>query len=634
MSQFQLFPSPTSDARTVKDSIPRGKQKPVLRTPPESIPLEPLRDKSSPTEAVIFKLIEDTHSLKTPPKAHASTSTPVSIPETIQERETSRSPMHHAMRQKRPERVGSPYSTKVSEASCPQSSSSVTTAPAVQMKSMFPRYDFDLPPNQQHYYPEPSSHREHPRPPDIMLSAPEIDRALGPKTVPASVMDFPTGVLDPLEPYSAREELESLWEAANGQRSRSLPGDFHLLIERIDSKTFSFGTPNIPFYTLSTSATNDITITRRNPSRPDSSVPVMNFKLEKRSRRQPPYDGLVAILFPRLAAILAIDQAMELSKELRLPPSEAAEAEGDALKRVAAQESCKLLWNQSKKVYEFQHPALCRQQPPALVGAAGVPLSPMRSKYSGVLHITVSSSSEGTRGSQPPTILVTTPLPANAVETGSMVATPRTSTLPLTDLDEPLASLDLATMIFSISTASIIATVPSLFAIDAVVSAVLAVAASDESTKIALEGLEFTAATPKSQSSSGNTSFHGPFVTTLAELEDAKEGSQLWARIKSVQSSSDSDSEKRWYQFWGKRNLKQPKQPKNRKIVVEEFDMAKYGRYRRGAREGQKLPWITRACLRILFLSLDVIVHVLTLIVKVIAWLMVGMTRCVTSERV
>ncbi|PYH93664.1 hypothetical protein BO71DRAFT_478054 [Aspergillus ellipticus CBS 707.79] len=633
MSQFQLFPSP-SDNRSFKDAFPKGGKKPVIRTPAtESIPLEPLRDKSSPTEAVIFKLIQDTRSIKTPAKAHVSRSTPVSVPEIIQEHEMPRSPMRpEARRQKRPaERMGSPsYSTKGSEASSPQGSSSAATTPAVPMKSMFPRYNFDLPLNQQHYYPEASSRREYPRPPEIKLSAPEIDQALGPKTVPASVVNFPTGVLDPVEIYSSREELESLWEVANGQRSRSLLGHFNLRIARIGATSFAFGGSNAPFYTLQTSATNDISITRKNPSKLNNSVPVMNFKLEEKSCRQPPYDGLIAILFPRLAAILAIDQATELAKELRLSPSEAAEAEGGALQRVAAQESCKLLWNQSKRVYEFHHPALCRQQPPALVGAAGIPLSPVRSKYSGVLHITVSNSSKETGHVQPPTILVTTPLPANAVETGNMAATPRTSTLPLTDLDEPLASLDLGTMTFSISTASIITTVPSLYAIDALVSAVLAVAASDESTRTALEELNITATYPETQSSSGCTGFNGTFVTTLAEREDAKEGRQLWSKIKSAQS--DNDDQKKWYQFWGKRKPK-PKRLKNRKIVVEEFDMDKYGRYGHGAREGRKLPWITRAFLRILFFTLDVVVHGLTLIVKVIAWLMIGMTRCVTSER-
>ncbi|PWY80344.1 hypothetical protein BO94DRAFT_496807 [Aspergillus sclerotioniger CBS 115572] len=608
MNQFQLFPSP-SESRAPRDVSQWARKRPAIRTHTDTIPMEELHGKNSPTEAVIFKLIDDTNSIKPPPKA-VSRSTPVSIPETIQER--TRSPLYDNVRQRPTERVGSPsHSARTREPSRSQDSSPAA-APVVPMKSRF-RYNLGLPLNQQ-YYPEPSynGHREYPRPADMVPpSAPEIDQALGPKTVPASVMNFPVGVLDPVETYSSQEELKSLWEVANGQRPRNIPGTSNLRIERIDTDTLAFGHPNAPFYTMRTLG-KDISIIRRNPSKQESSVPVMNLKLEAKSRRQPPYDGLVSILFPRLAAILAIDQATELAEELRLSASEAVQAEGDALKRVAAQESCKLLWSQSKQVYELHHPALSKL--PALVGAAGIPLSPVQSKYSGVLHIIVSCPS---REGEAPTILVTTPLPANAVES-AMPATPRTSTLPLTDTDEPLASLDLRSMTLTIATVAIVETIPSLYAIDSLVSAILAVAASDESTRCVLEGLNV-------YSASGNESFgtspDGDMIT-LAEREDDTEGSRLWSKMKSRPDSK----QRKWYQFWGQ------SKPKNREIVVEEFDMDKYGRYGGGSREGQQLPWITRACVRVLFWSLSVMVHTLTAIVKGMAWLVVNLTRCVTRS--
>ncbi|GKZ29256.1 hypothetical protein AbraIFM66950_004062 [Aspergillus brasiliensis] len=581
--------------------------------------MEELRDKSSPTEAVIFKLIEDTHtSIKPPPKA-MSRSTPVSIPETIRERESSKSPLRHGRHKRPTERVGSPsYSTR----SDPPQNNSPAAAPVVPMKSTVPRYNFNPLRNQQHYYPEPSfddhwglARSETETPP------PEIDRALGPKTVPASVLNFPAGVLDPVERYSTEEELQSLWEIANGQRPRSQPAAFDLCVERIDTNTLVFGDPRVPFYTLRTTSEKDISIIRKHPSKQDSSVPVMNLKLEDKSRRQPPYDGLVSILFPRLAAILAIDQAAEVAEELRLSATEATQVEGEALKRAAAQESRKLLWNQSRRVYELHHPALCKQQPPALVGAAGIPLSPVRSKYSGVLHITVSSLSKEGEHSQPPTILVTTPLPANAVETGAMAATPRTSTLPLTDADEPLASLDLRTMTLSLATGSIVATIPSLYAVDCLVSALLAVAVSDESTRPVLEGLKLYDQGPSSPSLS---SPRREMITTLAEREDAKEGSQLWSKVK---SQHDSDGRK-WYQFWSRK----PKRPKDRKIVVEEFDMDKYGRYQGGSREGEELPPIARGCLRVLFWGFNVVVHGLAMVIKGVAWMVVNLTRCCATD--
>ncbi|GKZ78794.1 hypothetical protein AnigIFM56816_002623 [Aspergillus niger] len=614
MNQFQLFPSP-SDSRPSKE-LPRVPRKPTMKTPTDMRPMEEIRDKSSPTEAVIFKLIEDTHTrIKSPPKA-MSRSNPVSIPETIRERETSKSPLRHDRHKRPTERVGSPSR---SVRSSPQNSSPAA-APVVPMKSTFPRYNFDLPMYQQHYYPDPpfNGHWDLPRS-ESETPPPEIDRALGPKTVPASVLNFPVGVLDPVERYSTQEELQSLWEIANGQRPQSLPGTFNLCLERIDANILSFGDPKSPFYTLQTNSKSDISIIRKHPSKHDSSVPVMNLKLEDKSRRHPPYDGLISILFPRLAGILAIDQAAEVAGELRLSPTEATKAEGEALKRVAAQESCKLLWNQSKRVYELHHPALCKQ-PPALVGAAGIPLSPVRSKYSGVLHITVSSLSKEGEFSQPPTILVTTPLPANAVETGAMAATPRTSTLPLTDADEPLASLDLRTMTLSLATGSIVATIPSLYAVDCLVSALLTVAVSDESTRPVLEGLKLY----DQVTSSSPVSSPKEMITTLAEREDAKEGSQLWLKVK---SQSNSDDRKR-HQFWSRKS----KGPKNRTIVVEEFDMDKYGRYQGGPQEGEELPRITQGCLRVLFWGYNVVVHGITMVVKGIAWMLVNLTRCCATD--
>ena len=61
-------------------------------------------------------------------------------------------------------------------------------------------------------------------PKDTLSPEPEIDRVLGPKSVPASVMDFTIGGLDSSEvQYSSAAELRGLWEAANGQRPENMP---------------------------------------------------------------------------------------------------------------------------------------------------------------------------------------------------------------------------------------------------------------------------------------------------------------------------------------------------------------------------------------------------------------------------
>jgi hypothetical protein len=383
--------------------------------------------------------------------------------------------------------------------------------------------------------------------------------------------------------------------------------------------------------------------------KPNSSVSVMMLKLEDRKRRLPPNDGLVTLLFSRLAAMLAIGEAEEIAKQHHLSSAEASKVEGNALKRAAAQESCSLLWNNEKRLYELQHPSHCKQQPPALVGAAGfgaagIPLSPVRSKYAGILHISVSTPSSDSKSRQPPTIIVTTPLSPNALEAATQAATPRTSTLPLTDSDEPLASLDLGTMTLSISATAIINTIPSLYAIDSLVAAMLAVAASDETTNPVLADMALY--DPKQEShhfsslsnpASGGM-FTGKLVATLAEREDAEESNRLMSKIKSSKFKSDTPTDsngsgKRSFWSWGRSKPEKPKN-KDKQIMIEQFDLEKYGRYgSSSSREGQKLPGPTRGILRLLFFGLNMIVKTLEVLVKILAWLLVSVTRCVTSEK-
>ncbi|PLN85733.1 hypothetical protein BDW42DRAFT_131360 [Aspergillus taichungensis] len=646
MSQFQLFP-PASPAKVAKNPFRRGNKKPTA-TPVSaaSIPLDEFTGKDSGAEAVFVAITESKSNATPPPEAPISRPATASTPESVHVPRSSGSQPRPSQQEKR--RHDAPVfedSKSVTHgednvSSLSQRSSPKPGSPGIPIRSMFPRYNPDLPLNQQQYYPQTlnRSARSSPRPKNLTLSpASEIDRSLGPKTVPASVLNFPMSMLDPAEvQYSSSEELNSLWDAANGQRPQNIK-PFNLHMTRTNPATFLFGDPERPFYTMQTFSTNEMSVTRSNPSRPNSNIPVMMLKIEDRQRRKPPNDGLVSLLFSRLAAMLAIDQAEESAKARRLTPTEAAELEAHALRRAAAQESCRLSWNSKKQVYELYHPSLTRPPPPALVGAAGIPLSPMRSRYAGILHITVSTpSNDSKHHPQPPVILVTTPLPVNSAETGNMAATPRTSTLPLTDVDEPLASLDLGTMSLSISAAAIIATVPSLYAIDSLVTAMLAVAISDETTNPVLADMElFDPHKPlniQSPVSEPGTLYKGKLVATLAEREDALEGSDLVAQVK-AQQSKNADEQKKWFR-WGRSSKPTKPQPKSQKVVVEEFDLENYGRFGQGSsRQGEKLPGVTRGILRILFFGLNLIVRGLTVAVKVVAWLLVSLTRCFTSEK-
>ncbi|RAK76938.1 uncharacterized protein BO72DRAFT_115901 [Aspergillus fijiensis CBS 313.89] len=648
MSSFQLFPT-SPDSGTSNNPFLKGKRRQAGGRPlADAIPLKTLGNKGTVAEGMLFRVDQNPESVPAPPKAHVPRPSQSSSLGTPQEHDARRNASHAnatTSEDRMAGRVGSPSSSKRSKGgSTPIAETTPKSeSPAPPMKSMFPQYNPQLPLNQQAYYPQASGHtpRNYSRPSNILLSpAPEIDQALGPKTVPASVLNFPLGVLDtPEMRYSSVEELRSLWEAANGQRPQNMPETFNLRLQRSGPTSFSFGEPTAPFYTMQIEPNDGISLTRINPSRSSNSVPIMTFKVEDRSRRELRGDNLVSLLLPRLAAVLALDQVAEMVKEHQLPHQDAIELEADALKRVAEQESCKLFWNSTKHNYELHHPALCKQ-PPALVGAAGIPLSPVRSKYAGSLQVTVSSASAESRSSQPPIILVTTPVSANAIESANTAATPRTSTLPLMDSDEPLAALDLGTMTLSISGVSTINTVPSLYAIDSVVAAMLAVAVSDEATgpilkELVLYGSE-RSITPWGQGQGPyGTGYRSDLVTAAAERDEAQKGHQLWSTVKSALSSSVSEKSeqppRRWYRSWGRGPRAQKK---NRKIVVEEFDLERYGRYgHSSSREGQKLPGITRAILRVVFLGLEVVVQLLTWAVKVFAWVLVNATRCVTSER-
>lgn len=268
MSQFQLFPPP-SPKKVSKNPFRRELKRQTETIKPASpIPLEDLSNKETTTEAVLLQIIEDTNEIKPPPKARIPKSNAVTAPEKVPEKWTT-SPSKASFH-----KTEWGPSSKEIEVNSPAASSSRSIqkapqrsqSPEIPMKSMFPRYNPNVPLSEQQYYPGASSQssRSH-KPKELTLSPqPEIDRALGPKTVPASVMNFPMGTLDPADEvhYSSTAELQGLWEAANGQRPQNLSGTFNLRMARsvyyLDLHEFlltkqgltrllsSSGTPNPP----------------------------------------------------------------------------------------------------------------------------------------------------------------------------------------------------------------------------------------------------------------------------------------------------------------------------------------------------------------------------------------------------
>ncbi len=115
-----------------------------------------------------------------------------------------------------------------------------TKSPVVPIRSMFPTYNPTVPLNQQSYHPQRpfparmSSIAHHLSREEYRtsLSTP-IDRAIGARTAPASVLSFPPDVVSISEPqYSSHRELEKLWEASHGMEPGNLVKAFNLEMSR------------------------------------------------------------------------------------------------------------------------------------------------------------------------------------------------------------------------------------------------------------------------------------------------------------------------------------------------------------------------------------------------------------------
>jgi hypothetical protein len=366
--------------------------------------------------------------------------------------------------------------------------------------------------------------------------------------------------------------------------------------------------------------------------------------IESPERRLPPNDGLVSFIFPKMAAMLALNQSAQLAKIHSLAPTDRDDVEAAAIRRAAAQEACHLRWNAAHKRYELEHPAIARRpREPDFVKSPASPHGSimMTSPRESVLHITVSASTPGSS----PTISVIDPNATASTPNVSAGAGIRLSVIPQSDTTRPLASLDLDNQVLHIDADQILTLMPSLFSIDAIVCAIMAVAVADETTNPILGSLPLWMPRPKApmsqyggsvRSYAGSTFFH-----TLAEREEAEaEARQMEKEHKkdikqsrkidtsAVGGDQDAAGKRTWY---GKSKERKPK--KTKKVVIGEFDLEKLGHYQAGDRKGQELPAPVRGVMSLLVGLLRFVTWSLTMIVSFLCWLLVGMTRCFTSEK-
>ncbi|KAK5196041.1 hypothetical protein LTR92_003584 [Exophiala xenobiotica] len=582
--------------------------------------------------------------------------------------------------------------------------SPVDPSPIVPIRSMFPTYDPSIHLTKQPYAPQrPLPARLSALIPPGAFSREDYRSSLSlpfaasaQRTAPASILNFPSDVMSVnIGPrISTQRDLEKLWEASHGTEPDFAIKTFTLEMARTEEATFVFGShPSLPFYTLQTYDTNEIAVTKTCPRKATSTRDVVLCPLEPASRRQPPNDGLVAFIFPKLAAMLAINQSAALARENNLAPTDRDEIEAHAVRRAAKQEACHLRFNARGGFYELEHPAIGRGAMGGDFAATSpIPSSPTTIRSitgKPVLHITISMESAL------PTIHVVDPNAARRIGTLTGSATPMTSagqgirrlsTLPQTDgntaatatSESPaLATLDLTAQTLFIDANGLLELMPSFFSIDSIVSAMLAVAMADATTNPALGSMEVWKYRPAPSSRLGHAqsimsvgmgmgmgmrtprpgsikSHAGStFYATIAEREEAEEEAKLmrqdhendvrgglgagypgsksgraWFGWKKGDRVQDVDEKRTSTKKGGKRGNKSKQQ-----ITMAEFDLEKLGHYQSGDRKGEELPVLTRSALSFLITGLKLLVWLMTTVVQLLAWILVNLSRAVTSEK-
>lgn len=418
-------------------------------------------------------------------------------------------------------------------------------------------------------------------------------------------------------------------------------GRAKLEIFRINIETFTFADPQLPFYTMQVHA-DGLVLTRTHPHQSNRSVRAMMLTLEDPARRQPPHDGLVTNIFSNLAATLAVEQAAELARQHNLAPTDALEVKENAVNRAAAQESCRLHWDARNGRYELHHPSLLQQHSPMPVGEDGNPLPRVQIAKPGILHISVSQTLDSNDGPQPPAIVVTSPAVPNAVEAADASANPHMSVIPQASDTDPLATLDLGTMTLSLNADATTTIIPSLYAIDSLIAAVLAVAVSDAVTRQVLIDTEIyipgqeTPRTPvvrrivqpspaparvstwsgSTVAPSPRTGFSGKLVATLAEREEAEQEAKLMAQLHSA-DKKDSRKRSKKKSSSSSRNHTGKSKSKGNRVAVEEFD------YDPDFQNEQKIPGVVRALGSVVACGLKAVVAVVTGMLKCAVWVVV-----------
>ncbi|KAL7272490.1 hypothetical protein RUND412_004699 [Rhizina undulata] len=186
-----------------------------------------------------------------------------------------------------------------------------------------------------------------------------------------------------LPPASTPSELAGLWDASQGIITEEKAADNNIFILNMYRQAplskpqviehplnfpehFTFGTnPQSPFYSIKAlpespydTNYNELLVTRRHPST-GQDASMVTMALEPPSRRiSPGGDGLVTLIYPKLAVLHAMEASAATRSETETWSSKDPGSLVKDAVRQAEKECCRLVWSKEKGRYYLYHPGV------------------------------------------------------------------------------------------------------------------------------------------------------------------------------------------------------------------------------------------------------------------------------------
>ena len=278
------------------------------------------------------------------------------------------------------------------------------------------------------------------------------------------------------------------------------------------SESFTFGpTRDQPFFDFQTLKPNDDSadadegwechVRRRDP-RKGTVIPVMSLDLAPPRRRAPGGDGLVTNIYPKIAAMMALDNARTKTEAQQLAPDEAETVRQDAVRRAARFESCTLSWDHDSGRYYLMHPGLNKGKGQRFVVLADPGVGFDVPDVRGTIRLVEAGAAAA----------------AAAVSSSSSSSGPASTSTAISSCDT-LAAIEFSTSSLIIDT-SATAKLPSFYMVDICVSALITIALIEgRKTRAALRAKALNAPIPisppppaltKGSPAAGGLSSHPP----------------------------------------------------------------------------------------------------------------------------